>query len=77
MDKTKFYQSKKFLNMQAGIVAIFMTLEFFEDFFATNPNAIFVIFPSITLLSIAYLFAEMSVDKARAKGGESVNDNGK
>lgn len=74
MSKVNFYQSKKFLNMQAGVFAIFMALELFEDFFAANPNAIFVIFPSITLLSIAYLFAEMSVDKARAKNGGG-NDN--
>lgn len=77
MSKVNFYQSKKFLSMQTGLVAIFMALELFEDFFATNPNAVYVIFPSITILAVVYALVEMSVDKARAKGEESVNDNRK
>jgi len=46
-----------------------MTLEFFEEFFTQNPNAVYVVFPSIVLLSIVYAVAEMVVDKARAKNG--------
>ena len=69
MDKVKFFQSKKFLSMQTGIMAIFMTLEFFEEFFTQNPNAVYVVFPSIVLLSIVYAVAEMVVDKARATNG--------
>lgn len=69
MDKTRFFQSKKFLSMQSGLMAIFMALEFFEDFFTANPNAVYVVFPSIVLLSIVYAIAEMVVDSARAKNG--------
>ena len=76
MSKVNFYQSKKFLSMQTGLVAIFMALELFEDFFARNPNAVYVIFPSITILAIVYALVEMSVDKARAKNG-GVNESEK
>ncbi len=69
MNKVHFYQSKKFLSLQTGIVAIFAAIELFEDFFTTNPNAVYVIFPAITILSITYALVEMSVDKARAKNG--------
>jgi len=75
MSKVNFYQSKKFLSMQTGLVAIFMALELFEDFFATNPNAVYVIFPSITILASVYALVEMSVDKARANSKEGVNAN--
>jgi hypothetical protein len=73
MSKVNFYQSKKFLSMQTGLVAIFMAMELFEDFFTTNPNAVYVIFPSITILATVYALVEMSVDKARAKGEGGVN----
>ena len=55
--------------MQSGMMAIFLTLEFFEDFFTANPDAVYVIFPSIVLLSVVYAIAEMVVDTARAKNG--------
>jgi len=74
MDRVKFFQSKKFLSMQSGLMAIFMALEFFEDFFAKNPNAVYVVFPSIVLLSIVYAVAEMVVDSARVKSGGGNGD---
>lgn len=69
MDKTAFFKSKKFLSMQSGLVAILITMEWFEDFFKEVPHAVYVIIPSITLLSVVYAIVEMSVDKARAKNG--------
>ncbi len=75
MDKTKFFQSKKFLSMNTGLVAIFMALELFEDFFNVNPNAVYVIFPSITILAVVYALVEMSVDKTRAKSEGGINAN--
>lgn len=69
MDKVSFYQSKKFLAMPVGISAILITLEFFEEFFIKNPNAIYVVIPAITLLSIVYSLVEASVDNARVKNG--------
>lgn len=69
MDKVNFYQSKKFLALPVGISAILITLEFFEEFFIQNPNAIYVIIPAITLLSIVYSLVEASVDNTRTKNG--------